>query len=144
MGRCRSLGWLKSLPLKYIITVWGQYAGFLHLEPPQDGLLGMATVADGLVGGNILSLPKAVFFCPHGTLTFSESDLSFPWLSPCFGVFVFPHGDIQVIFMRFLLTTGNLVCCSQHQRRWPALSILTLRVPTVIAWLVRCLHREVN
>ena len=35
---------------------------FLHLEPPQDGPLGMATVADGLVGGNILSLPKAVFF----------------------------------------------------------------------------------
>lgn len=46
------------IPFKYIIAIWGQYPGFLHLDPPQGVPLEMATVADGLVGGNILCLPK--------------------------------------------------------------------------------------
>ena len=75
-------------------------------------------------------------FCPHGTLTFLESESLFHRLS------LFPHGDIQV--MHFLVTAVNLVWHSQHQKRWPALSILMLGMSTVIIWLGRCLHCEDN
>ena len=51
-------GLIEIIPLKYIIAIWGQYSGFLHLDPPQGVPLEMATVADGLVVGNILCLPK--------------------------------------------------------------------------------------
>lgn len=51
-------GLIEIIPLKYIIALWGQHPGFLHLESPQGVPLEMATVADGLVGGSILCLPK--------------------------------------------------------------------------------------